>query len=456
MEFIKSDGKNMTPSKRAKRLVEKVINGNSNCDSSPFRLLPSFSTPPSRMLKIKNPFDSPLRDRLHLPICSPGPFLKSTPNKEEKFKWSICDISHLKPAEIETNSIDQHVNSFDPFVESQIQERISSFFSEHSVVPSPLGQEMKVQFECKESSNHKNVNNASTQTKLSLGSVLPRQIEKLLKSYETLPEVDECSSEDEIDAFEGDNQYLSEEVYYKKLFDFDNDSSLSSPPRSTGDSPLQFSPLKEIEVCPEPSFSEHLDRRELNECGLSPITPEAETSLKGHSSFMSVRESRSACRLIFSENMSIDQTDNIVPDVLDPVSSHGNSFEDTMRKSPLPTPKTSNDIWDMEFKNYSLTTPHVYEESKMDISFPPTPNTGLFTSQRKRLSDSFGDLNDLLGNCKESNILGKPNTSKATSSSEVFSDTGYHSSSGVVLPSLTENIWNNSHLIASTPTKRKL
>lgn len=47
-------------------LLEKAVQGKFplSCDS-PFRLFPSTSTPPSRLDKIKNPFEPQLTERLH-------------------------------------------------------------------------------------------------------------------------------------------------------------------------------------------------------------------------------------------------------------------------------------------------------------------------------------------------------------------------------------------------------
>ncbi|KAL3270066.1 hypothetical protein HHI36_009124 [Cryptolaemus montrouzieri] len=439
--------KNITPSTTAKRLVEKVINNNSNCDS-PFRLLPNFSTPPSRFIKVKNPFDSPLINRLHLPTCSPGPFAKSTPNKDEKFRWSICDISNLKPAEIEIHDTEQFLQTVDPSIESQIQEKISSFFNEHSVVPSPLGQNIdgRIPDRSKETPEKRNINHVSTQTKISLGPILPKKIEEVLASYQNC-EID-ISDTREIDTLDGETQYLPVNIYHEKLFGFELESPQSSPPMSTGDSPLQFSPLKELEMCSEASFSENGQKKYLNDCALSPITPEAETPPKDRNSYSVVRESRSACRLFFSENMSLDGSENnVVPD-MDHISCHGHSFEETVRTSPVTVADSSNEYWDMECQLASKD----YENCRMDISFPHTPKSGLFTSQRKRLSDSFKDLHDLLENNEGVNFLAQPCVPSTTSvfSSERSTDMGYHSGSGLV-----ENTWSNSHFIASTPTKKK-
>lgn len=62
----------------------------------------------------------------------------STPKTDEKFKWTIDDISSLKPADIDEGTISQHVFEEDPHVESLVQQKIDSFFNEKVIVPSPM------------------------------------------------------------------------------------------------------------------------------------------------------------------------------------------------------------------------------------------------------------------------------------------------------------------------------
>lgn len=56
--------KHVTPSKSG---ILKIPLSKGVATDSPYRNLPSFSTPPSRFSKILNPFESHLLDRLHLP-----------------------------------------------------------------------------------------------------------------------------------------------------------------------------------------------------------------------------------------------------------------------------------------------------------------------------------------------------------------------------------------------------
>lgn len=68
-----------------------------------------------------------------------------TPNKtDEKFKWSIDDISNLKPADIDEATISQHVFIEDAQTESLVQQKIEKFFSEKSIVPSPMAEIVRV------------------------------------------------------------------------------------------------------------------------------------------------------------------------------------------------------------------------------------------------------------------------------------------------------------------------
>lgn len=57
-----------TPSSGKNRFVERVRISNIHCDS-PFRLLPNIPKTPAQLYRIRNPFESPLIDRLHLPVC---------------------------------------------------------------------------------------------------------------------------------------------------------------------------------------------------------------------------------------------------------------------------------------------------------------------------------------------------------------------------------------------------
>lgn len=102
--------------------------------------------------------------------------------------------------------------------------------------------------------------------------------------------------------------------------------------------------------------------------------------------------------------------------------------------------------WEMEYKHVSLVSPSASPESdKMDISHSTTPHSKIFTSQRKRLSDSFKDEN-------KENIYPQEN---ARQNRKLFkddvTDAGYHTVSGT----LYDESRLSMHVFASTPSKRK-
>lgn len=71
-------------------------------------------------------------------------FATSSPNVEDKFKWTIDDISNLKPANIDEATVSQHVFVCDPQIESLVQQKIEYFFQEPQIVPSPLTEIVRV------------------------------------------------------------------------------------------------------------------------------------------------------------------------------------------------------------------------------------------------------------------------------------------------------------------------
>lgn len=68
----------------------------------------------------------------------------STPKTDKKFKWTIDDISSLKPADIDEGTISQHVFEEDPHVESLVQQKIDMFFNEKVIVPSPKTEVVRI------------------------------------------------------------------------------------------------------------------------------------------------------------------------------------------------------------------------------------------------------------------------------------------------------------------------
>ncbi|RZC33487.1 BORA N, Rep fac-A C and/or tRNA anti-codon domain containing protein, partial [Asbolus verrucosus] len=241
-----------------------------------YRLLPNISTPPSRFAKILNPFESHLIERLHLPTFSPSVFAQvSTPKTDEKFKWTIDDISSLKPANIDEATISQHVMDQDPTMESLVQEKIDKFFNEKAIAPSPLNEHVKRVALITSPISKPQYSNNYSQTVLTLPPILPKHVEEVLKPYFTYTSPQQKSQFDE-------NSSL-----YRKLFDFEehsiHESVESSPALSTGLSPIQFSP-EFNPSSPKRNFGSPIEMPELRDCNLSPIG-------------RSPREARSACRL---------------------------------------------------------------------------------------------------------------------------------------------------------------
>lgn len=116
--------------------------------------------------------------------------------------------------------------------------------------------------------------------------------------------------------------------------------------------------------------------------------------------------------------------------------------------------------WDMEYKDVSLLSPKCDRDTSidyMDVSNSNTPKSKIFTSQRKKLSDSFPS-EDEENETKDSYFLGVNNQDikqRATSTmiaSNNTTDQGYHTVS-----SSTEcSSWSCSNVYASTPTKLKM
>lgn len=345
-------------------------------------------------------------------LSSPSVFAQVSTPKTDKFKWTIDEISSLKPADIDEDTLSQHVSDHDPTIESLVQEKIDKFFKEKAIVPSPMTQP------CQQLPALMSPPRSDTcaQTALSLPPVLPKHVEEALAPYFTYQEKDEF----------GDSSL------YRKLFEFEGHSSpaTSSPAPSTGLSPIQFSP-EFSPHSPKAKLESTLEMPELRDCTLSPI---------GRSPL-----SRSACRLSFSAHMSVDAS-MVVPDVNR--SLQVTRLEQEVSFQPLEDggPMDSLVNWDMEYKQVSiLSRSPVSSPERLDSSNGDTPHSRIFTSQRKRLSDSFKDeeferdvemVEDVIMK-RVKNRLGEDTT-----------DGGYHTG-GVTLCE------SSTHMFASTPTKSK-
>lgn len=232
-------------------------------------------------------------------------FNKKSPKTDENFKWTIDEISCLKPADIDVNSTEQfELTDHDSLVDMRVQEKINLFFSEKVIVPSPLNQAVNnvpliTDTPPEKSKGESSGESVAVQTLLSLPPTLPKHIEDLLKPYFINPEMEQQETNDE------------EADLYKKLFDFEDqrtpESVHTSPALSVGLSPLDCSPFhsKSFENARN-SGIRYWNSPPLRDCNLSPIetnvtSPEMQ---KSH---------RSATKLNFSGHMSVDST-GIVPD----------------------------------------------------------------------------------------------------------------------------------------------
>lgn len=163
-----------------------------------YNLLPIIQTPPSRLVhsKVINPFEAHLAERLHLPaICSPSLFHRpSTPQtgSTPQFEWTIEEVSSLGPANLEPHET-QFMETPDPVLEAQAQAAISTYFKEHSIVPSPddcqlRNQKIILKNESSGSDGStgrksKRKRDGIAQTILSFPPNLPKEIEDLLAPY---------------------------------------------------------------------------------------------------------------------------------------------------------------------------------------------------------------------------------------------------------------------------------
>lgn len=187
-----------------------------------------------------------------------------------------------------------------------MQEKINTFFSKKVIVPSPFNPNLNSQPLINEMSSPPTRHDCATvsvQTLLSLPPVLPRHVEEVLGPYFTTPS-------------DLENGNSVDQELYNKLFEYENQSTpqsaQTSPALSVGLSPIDMSPLQ---------GAGHEGNRKsgifsntptaLRHCNLSPI--ESSTAM----SVEAVRDRRSAARLHFSSQMSVDSV-VLVPDAMDP------------------------------------------------------------------------------------------------------------------------------------------
>ncbi|KAK4876342.1 hypothetical protein RN001_012764 [Aquatica leii] len=402
---------------------------------SPFRLLPSISTPPSRIFKVKNPFESNLTERLHRSVFSPSVFNVQTSKTEEKFKWTIEDISLLKPADIDEGSVGQFEGvDHDPDVELTAQARIEAYFNEKHIVPSPFNiaiNNVPLLSESDKQKNFKEVVDGTAQTILSLPPVLPEHVEAVLKPFFSYTS----------DQQQDENNRNS---LYRKLFEcgdeHSSDSVLTSPAPSCTLSPIEFSPYTESK------------RHSFGSCGSPRVNRMAECNLSPISSNTNEARTDSPIHLHFSEHMSVDTSLNMVPDNLDQLPSNNQSLAfESIHLPPEELLSISDVNWDLEYNHVSLATSRGEDsESEMDVSNSNTPKSKIFMSQRKKLSDTF--LRRLEPDEDKENVFNILSLERRNFNSNDTTDVGYHTGTGL---HFSEGSRSSTHLYASTPTRTK-
>ena len=89
---------------------------------------------------VRNPFESQLHERLHLPvISSPSlfntlvtPKNRSSETGPDEFEWTIEELSSLKPVNVVPHET-QFREELDPVREAQAQAAINTFFTEQKI-----------------------------------------------------------------------------------------------------------------------------------------------------------------------------------------------------------------------------------------------------------------------------------------------------------------------------------
>lgn len=105
----------------------------------------------------------------------------------------------------------------------------------------------------------------------------------------------------------------------------------------------------------------------------------------------------------------------------------------------------------MEYQHVSLASPlNNPDLDKMDISNSNTPHSRIFTSQRKRLSDSFKDEDEDFNKENESPLQCFRQTRKLFKND--VTDAGYHTESGTFFSDTSLPI---PQVFCSTPSKHQ-
>ncbi|XP_050499699.1 uncharacterized protein LOC126880077 isoform X2 [Diabrotica virgifera virgifera] len=315
------------------------------------------------------------------------------------------------------------------------QQKIDEFFNDKVIVPSPMVEVVRVPLVTDSAENlfkltePKEYCDGATQTALSLPPVLPPHIEEMLKPYLLPSEAQQKTDEND--------------VLYKNLFNFDTNTG-SCTDREDCHSMLSgkgFSPVNPP-VLMDRKHSLPFEMPYLADCSLSPIDTKSSAS---------PRVLRSACRLDFSSKMSLDAS-MLVPDVNN-MTNNSVLFESSQNAYHHPEQLPESPVnWEMEHRHISFVSPSSSPDSdKMDMSNSNTPNTGLFTSQRKRLSDSFKEEDECDFDKEMEMVPTKENSTRLGRKlfKNDLTDNGYHTES----INLYDESRISSHMFASTPTK---
>lgn len=220
--------------KKEERAHQMVAHTNS------FASLPLYKTPPStyKLRRPFNPFNRNLMERLECSTFSPNVFqhvISPGEISSEEFRWTIEDVSRIKPARIEETSVsNDDVDSVDNLTEQSAQEAIERYFSKveipspwdapiHSSSPLSATPQMvhksktttisdsisplTTNYRRRTSTSTCLTSHVSTQTCWSFPPVLPENVEAVLKPY-LKPVNSEC---------ETDEEYLSTSSLRRKL-----------------------------------------------------------------------------------------------------------------------------------------------------------------------------------------------------------------------------------------------
>lgn len=240
----------LTPSSTPK--INKSINFAASLrKKNAFYLLPEANyntpSPTSKNRIVKNPFEPHLTDRLHLPVIS-SPSLFQHPqtpkhsSRHEDFEWSIDEVSCLHPANFHPHET-QFKENIDPEVEAKAQAAITTFFSEHNIVPSPHDCQLRKQKIFMQDDSFTNLmivnstalshkkkspvkedcvqkRNNFAQTTLTFPPDLPKEVEDVLKKYSIFNEDQQqnLSLDHSMSDTDKSNQFMDISTLRRKLF----------------------------------------------------------------------------------------------------------------------------------------------------------------------------------------------------------------------------------------------